>query len=296
MTLEQLRIFVAVAEREHMTRAAEALGLVQSAVSSAIATLEDQHDVKLFHRFGRRIRLTDVGRIFLDEAKAVLARTASAGLLLSEFGGLKAGMLSIHASQTIASYWLPPFLVKFQQAYPKVAIRLSIGNTAQVAKATLNGNADLGFVEGNVTSLPLNDTVIEGDRLVIVVGSTHPLAKRRRIVPADLRQFDWVLREPGSGTRSEFEDALCQLGVNLRELRVVLELPSNEAIRAAVEAGGGATAVSELVAKAGFSLGKLRKVPVELPARSFHILTHRQRRPSKAVQALLEMIAEERGE
>lgn len=64
MTLEQLRIFVAVAEREHMTRAAEALGLVQSAVSAAIAALESRHGTPLFHRIGRRIELTDAGRLF----------------------------------------------------------------------------------------------------------------------------------------------------------------------------------------------------------------------------------------
>lgn len=295
MTLEQLRIFVAVAEREHMTRASEALCLVQSAVSSAIAALETRHDVKLFHRFGRRIQLTDAGRVFLDEAKAVLARSEAAELVLSEFGGLSAGTLVIHASQTIASYWLPSYLVQFQRAYPKIAIRLSIGNTAQVAKAVLNGDAELGFVEGQIAASLLEDTIIEGDRLVVVVGTTHPLARRRRISVDDLLQLDWVLREAGSGTRSEFEDALRHLGVCPQSLRVALELPSNEAIRAAVEAGSGATAISELVAKAGFSLGKLRKVPLELPARSFHVLKHRERYHSKAAQALLQLIMKNAG-
>lgn len=295
MTLEQLRIFVAVAEREHMTRASEALCLVQSAVSSAIAALEIRHDVKLFHRFGRRIQLTDAGRVFLDEAKAVLARSEAAELVLSEFGGLSAGTLVIHASQTIASYWLPSYLVQFQRAYPKIAIRLSIGNTAQVAKAVLNGDAELGFVEGQIAASLLEDTIIEGDRLVVVVGTTHPLARRRRISVDDLLQLDWVLREAGSGTRSEFEDALRHLGVRPQSLRVALELPSNEAIRAAVEAGSGATAISELVAKAGFSLGKLRKVPLELPARSFHVLKHRERYHSKAAQALLQLIMKNAG-
>ena len=293
--LEQLRIFVAVAEREHMTRASEALCLVQSAVSSAIAALEIRHDVKLFHRFGRRIQLTDAGRVFLDEAKAVLARSEAAELVLSEFGGLSAGTLVIHASQTIASYWLPSYLVQFQRAYPKIAIRLSIGNTAQVAKAVLNGDAELGFVEGQIAASLLEDTIIEGDRLVVVVGTTHPLARRRRISVDDLLQLDWVLREAGSGTRSEFEDALRHLGVRPQSLRVALELPSNEAIRAAVEAGSGATAISELVAKAGFSLGKLRKVPLELPARSFHVLKHRERYHSKAAQALLQLIMKNAG-
>ena len=101
MTLEQLRIFVAVAEREHVTRAAEALHVTQSAASAAIAALEGRHNVPLFHRVGRRIELTDAGRMFLAEARAVLAKAASAELALGEYGGLKRGNLQLVASQTI---------------------------------------------------------------------------------------------------------------------------------------------------------------------------------------------------
>ena len=111
MTLEQLRVFVAVAQRQHVTRAAEALHLAQSAVSAAIAALEARHDVKLFHRVGRGIALTEAGELFLVEARAVLARAESAELALAELAGLKRGVLAIQASQTIASYWLPRYLV-----------------------------------------------------------------------------------------------------------------------------------------------------------------------------------------
>src|SRR5215475_3015360 len=97
MTVEQLRIFVAVAERQHVTQAARALNLAQSAVSHAIATLETRHNTNLFDRVGRRIELTEAGRVFLAEARAVLARADAAELALSEFGGLKRGTLSIHA-------------------------------------------------------------------------------------------------------------------------------------------------------------------------------------------------------
>src|SRR5208282_1929300 len=128
----QLRIFVAVAERQHVTQAAHALNLAQSAASHAIATLEARHQAKLFNRIGRRIELTEAGRVFLAEARAVLARVEAAELTLSEFGGLKRGTLSVQASQTIASYWLPRHLVAFKRAYPEIQIRLAIGNSAQV--------------------------------------------------------------------------------------------------------------------------------------------------------------------
>ena len=111
MTLEQLRIFVAVADRQHVTRAAEMLNIAQSAASAAIATLEGRHGAKLFHRVGRGIELTEAGALFLIEARAVLARAAAAELVLSELGGLKRGTLLVQASQTTASYWLPRHLV-----------------------------------------------------------------------------------------------------------------------------------------------------------------------------------------
>src|SRR5258708_3083286 len=135
MTLEQLRVFVAVAERQHMARAAESLHLAQSAVSAAVAALEARHGAKLFHRVGRGIELTEAGKLFLGEARGVLARAEAAESVLSELGGLQRGTLSLYASQTIASYWLPRHLVAFRRAHPGIEIRLAVGNTAQVAEA-----------------------------------------------------------------------------------------------------------------------------------------------------------------
>jgi len=237
MTLEQLRVFVAVAERQHVTHAAEALNIAQSAVSSSIAALEGRHGAKLFHRVGRGIELTEAGALFLVEARAVLARAESAELVLSELGGLKRGALSVYASQTIASYWLPRHLVAFHRSYPGVAIRLSIGNTSQAVAAVRGGGADLGFVEGEVEEPVLISERIARDQLVIIVGAEHPWSEDKGLTKEDLLNVDWVLREPGSGTRSGFEHALEGLGLSPRNLRVALELPSNEAVRAAVEAG-----------------------------------------------------------
>ena len=115
-TLERLRVFVAVAERQHVTRAAATLNLAQSAASAAIASLEEQHGAKLFHRVGRGIEPTEAGALFLVEARAVLARAQAAELILSEQNGLKRGTLAVQASQTIAGYWLPRHLVAFRRA------------------------------------------------------------------------------------------------------------------------------------------------------------------------------------
>jgi DNA-binding transcriptional LysR family regulator len=291
MTLEQLRIFVAVAEREHVTRAAEALHLTQSAVSAAIGALESHYGVALFHRVGRRIELNEEGRLFLGEARAVLARAAAAELALAELSGLKRGTLSVQASQTIASYWLPARLVAFRRRHPQLEIHLSIGNTAQVAKAVADGAAEVGFVEGRIADPALELTEVDRDRLVIVAPPGHDFASKKRLVAEDLAGADWVLRETGSGTRSEFEAWLAGRGLAADRLKVVLELPSSEAVRAAVESGAGVAAISELVVESGLRAGTLAAAKVSLPVRPFNALRHRERYRSKAAQAFLDLLA-----
>lgn len=290
MTLEQLRIFVAVAERQHVTQAARALNLAQSAASAAIAALEAQHGAHLFHRVGRGIELTEAGRVFLVEARAVLGRAEAAELALAELAGLRRGRLRVQASQTIAGYWLPHHLVEFRRRYPGVEIRLDVGNTAQVAAAVLNDAAELGFVEGVVSDPRLHGTPVASDRMVVVVGARHAWADRGNLVPAELAGTAWVLREPGSGTRAAFERLLEKHGLALPDVEVAMELPSNEAVRAAVEAGGGATVISASVVAAGLEAGLLRLVRFDVADRAYQVLRHRDRQQSQAATALLEMI------
>lgn len=290
MTLEQLRIFVAVAEREHVTRAAEVLRLTQSAVSGAIQALEDRHKVLLFNRVGRRIELTQNGRTFLHQARMVLRAAEGAEQSLLELRGLKQGVINIHASQTTGAYWLPERLARFHAAHPRVEIKLSLGNTDQVAAAVRTGQAEVGFVEGLIEEPDLVTEQVDLDRLVIVVGASHPWSRLRRLSPRQLTEGTWILRERGSGTRAVFEQALTRLGIQPKQLNVSLELPSNEAIRMAVEAGAGTTAVSHVVVRASLRLKTLRSIafmPIERP---FTSITHRDRRPSHAARAFLETI------
>jgi DNA-binding transcriptional LysR family regulator len=214
----------------------------------------------------------------------------SAELLLAELADAKLGTLPVQASQTIASFWLPRYLVEFRRAYPGIDVRLGIGNTAQVASAVRVGVAELGFVEGAVTDPELVIHEVARDQLLIVVSPDHPWAERTRVSPADLMESEWVLREPGSGTRSAFEQELDDLGVAPGDLRVALELPSNEAVRAAVEAGMGATAISASVVAPSIEAGLLRPVGFKLPERSFYVLHHIERYRSQAVEALLHIV------
>ncbi|MDN5005232.1 LysR family transcriptional regulator [Bradyrhizobium sp. GCM10027634] len=291
MTLEQLRIFVAVAERQHVTQAAQALNLAQSAASHAIAALEARHNTKLFDRVGRRIELTGAGRIFLAEARSILAQVERAELTLSEFGNLDRGTLAVQASQTIASYWLPRHLVAFRRAHPRLDVRLTVGNTAQVAEAVEGGAIELGFVEGVIESKKLLSTRVALDQMVLVVGHEHRWATGKSPSVADLLESDWVLREPGSGTRSVFEQALARLGTSPDRLRIAMELPSNEAVRAAVEAGLGATALSASVVASSIESGLLYPVTFRLPQREFYVIQHSQRHRSRVADALLKLLA-----
>jgi DNA-binding transcriptional LysR family regulator len=277
VTLEQLRIFVAVAELEHMTRAAQSLNLTQSATSAAIAALESRYATKLFNRIGRRIELTDAGRMFLVEARAVLARAAAAETVLSDFAGLARGSLSLAASQTAGNYWLPPLIHRYQSLHPGIKLGFRIGNTEQVAAWVIEGISDLGLIEGHIDEPALAIQPIADDELVLVVGARHPWAKRRSVAPRDLKATRWVLRERGSGTRAIFEEALAKFGVATADLDVALELPSNEAVRSAVAAGAGATVISKLVAAALLKTRTLVALDLPLEKRHFSILRHKER-------------------
>ncbi len=295
MTLEQLRIFVAVAERQHVTRAAEALGMAQSAASAAVTALEGRHGVRLFHRVGRGIELTDAGTAFLAEARAVLARAEAAELSLAELGGLLRGQLRVMASQTIAGYWLPRHLVRFRRAHPGITLSLAVGNTAEVAATVAAGEAELGFVEGQLEGNALAQSVLAQDQLVLVTAPDHPWAGRDALAPRELLEGEWVLREAGSGTRSAFEAALAAMGLDPTALDVVLTLPSNEAVRAAVEAGAGATAISASVAAPALEADLLRRVRFPLPERAFSAVWHPQRHRSRAAATLLDMMGTRAG-
>src|SRR5271165_6338024 len=280
MTLDQLRIFIAVAEREHVTRTAEALGLAPPSVSAAVASLEREFGTKLFHRVGRGIVVTEGGRLLLDEARALVNRAEALKLAMREFTGLGRGRLEIKASQTIASHFLPPRLVDFHQAYPGVALAVSVGNSAEVVGAIIEGNVELGFVEGPEEEFRDPRLAIE---LIAMDDQRAPYG----------RGFDrgkWVLREDGSGTRAAFIKALDALGVPYGKLNIAIELPSNEAVLAAVLAGAGAAILSARVCADAIKAGILKRLPVVIAPRAFCAVQHGDRYRSRAVSALLEIL------
>jgi DNA-binding transcriptional LysR family regulator len=287
MTLEQLRIFVAVAERRHVTRASEALRLSQSAVSSAIAALEQAHGVRLFDRVGRGLDLSSAGREFLPEARAVLARATAATRTLDDLADLKRGSIALGASQTIANYWLPPRMARFAEQHPGVALSLLAGNSAQIVEAVLEGRVDLGFVEAQIDHPALAQLIVATDNVGLYVGARHPLAGRA-VETATLRTASWVLREPGSGTRSHFEHEMAARDLVARDLKIVLELPSNDAVLAAAGSSELIAAVSALAAAPLVATGRIVELPFVLKPRSFRLIRHADRSPSRAGKTFID--------
>jgi DNA-binding transcriptional LysR family regulator len=287
MTLDQLRIFVAVAERGHVTRAADFLGISQSAASAAISALETRYGAKLFDRVGRGIELTESGRVFLREARAVIDRAAMARSVLEDLAGRASGAVSIAASQTIATYWLPRRLATFHTANPGVRLNVVIRNTRGVETAVVEGEANLGLVEGPTQHPALIREHIDRDKLVLVVSAGMPPPKVKANGRIDLRAINWVIRERGSGTRRGLEDLAFREGLTLDDLNIFLELPSNEAVREAIEAGAGATVISRHVVASAIAAGALSEIPIPLPEREYAMLRHRDRHITQTQQALI---------
>ena len=287
MTLDQLRVFVEVAERGHVTRAAETLHISQSAASAAIAALEEHYQIKLFDRVGRGIQLSETGRIFLREARAVLERASMAQSVLQDLAGSPAGPIALAASQTIATYWLPCRLAAFHLANPSVRLNVTIRNTHEVESAVADGEVSIGLVEGPTQHPAVTRIRLDHDQMVLVVAADRVCAALDQGGVVNLRALNWVIREPGSGTRRALEDLAMREGLSLEDLNIFLELPGNEAVRAAVEAGAGATISSRHVVASAIEAGRLRQIPIDLPQREYALLRHRDRHATLAQKALV---------
>jgi DNA-binding transcriptional LysR family regulator len=268
MTLEQLRIFLAVAEMLHFTRAAEALYITQPAVSAAIQTLETEYGVRLFHRIGRHIEITDAGKLLQGEAQKILDHVQLTERGLKELNNLQRGELKIGASLTVGNYWLPEKISQFKQLYPGIFINCRLGNAEEICEGTAVGMYDLGLVTGEIKpslQQALEKNEVGSDRLQIVVGKSHPWFGRKEIYLDELFSTSWVMRESGSGAQQMFEQALQSWGIEPSNLDVVLNLNTSEMVKAIVESGVGAAALPESMVKKELQLRTLHAVQIINP-------------------------------
>ena len=290
MTLEQLRVFVAVACMEHFTRAAERLGISQSAVSAAIAALESRYKILLFDRSHRRVELTPAGSTLLLEAQEILARVDLTTRRLEDLANLRIGRVAVAASLTVANYWLPAHLVALRQHYPGIAVEVWCGGSSDVERRVARGEADVAIIERQPSDdASIVETLI-ADEIVAVVGSKHDWFGRKRVDWHELPETPWIMREPGSGTRTLFEAALVDHRVPVAALDIALVMRSGEAVRNAVLASNYAAVMSTFLSDVPASAGLLHRLEPITITRYFNALLPRDRPATRATSVLLEQL------
>jgi len=282
----QLKIFYTVAQKKSFTLAAKELFLTQPAVTIQIQKLEADYETKLFDRVGKKIFLTESGKTLHSYAEKILALFAQAEEALTDVKGLKFGKLTIGASATVGSYYLPKIFEVFGKQYPDIEIQMNLTNSHQVIEDILAFKSDLGFVgelrsyEGLVI-IPFLE-----EELVLIVPPDHPFAHGERVSLRDLAGQPFIAREAGSATRELVEEKAGRRGVSLK---VVMDLASNEAIKKAVETGLGISIISRYVVQKEVDQGLLRMVPFakEKIMRKFFIIYHEDKYLSSIIRAFL---------
>ena len=277
MTLNQLKIFLKIAEVGNVTKAADLLGMTQSAASASIASIENNYQVKLFERVGRSIILSEVGKRFLPEAQRTLASAKNANKYLNLLSKKTVGSLKISASQTIANYWLPRKLALFHSRYPDVSLHVSMTNTSEVQNAIIEGKADIGFVEAEIASSELELINVDHDQISLVASVTKWASFGISDDLTDILKLPWIVREKGSGTRKVLEDLVIKNSYSWSDLDIVLELPSNESVREAVIAGVGVTLISQHVVALALETGLLKAKSINLPPRNYQMALRKHR-------------------
>lgn len=289
MTFQQLRVFQAVARLGSFSRAGAELLISQPAVSSHVKELERHLGVKLVEQVGRKVALTEAGRVLLRHADSVLIAVSEARSAIEEIRGLERGRMVIGASTTPGTFLLPPVLGRFRRQYPGIELSLRIADSRQVAEWLLANQTDFGVLGEPCDYVGLSVEPLAMDTLVLVVRPDHPFAWRGAIRGEELHGNALILREPGSSTRRVAEEALGAAGISYR---VALELGCTEAIKQAVRAGLGVAILSRLSVADELAWGVLAAVEIEgVPIqRRFAVAHHPRKHLTAASRALLGML------
>ncbi len=260
MTLHQLKVFQHVARERSFSRAAKSLFISQPSVSYQVRELERALHVELFAQNGRRIHLTQAGQILYGYAQQIGGLMDDAVFALQELRGLERGLLRVGASTTAGIYVLPEILGAFKQSHPKIDVRLEIGNWQHVQTRLLEADLDL-VVAGEPSRQPrLAVEPLMPNELVVIGAPDHPLARQRGIPMERLAEEPFIIREPGSGTRSTVERMMTERAITLP---IAMELGSNGAIKQAVAAGLGLAILSLQALTLELQVGRLVVLDVE---------------------------------
>ena len=243
MELRQLRYFVEVAEREHISDAAEHLHVAQSAISRQIANLEEELGAPLFERVGRNVKLTPIGKTFLDHSIKALKAIDFAAKQVEEYLDPAKGTIKVGFPTSLASYVLPTVISAFKKEYPDVSFQLRQGSYKYLIEAVKNRELNLALLG----PLPPKDeaidtTVLFSENIHALLPATHPLAKKESINLIDLKNDDFVLFPDGYILRKVAVDACRNVGF---VPKVTSEGEDMDALKGLVAAGIGVTLLPE---------------------------------------------------
>ena len=298
MDLRHLLTLRTVVDKGSFSHAAEELGVSQPAVSFQIRSLEERLGHRLLDRSGRRVTLTDAGRVVDGYARRILALEDDLEREISELSDHMAGPLVMGSSTGPGELLLPRLLGGFKEANPEVEISLVVQDTQTVCDRVLEDDLELGVVGAARPHRGLLFEPFVRDELVVICPPDHALAKKSRITLEQLAQQSMILQQRGSGVRAVLESAFRAAGVRMRDLDVTLELGLQQSVRAAVLDGLGITVISRLAVERDLAEGRLAAVQVEgaVLARDFSLVRHAGRTPSRASEGFIAYAREHLGE
>ena len=289
MLENRLRIFLAVCEYGTMTAAAEALYMTQSAVSQAIAALEEYYGVPLFNRFPRRLELTTAGLALKGAAQDILQRIEETDSLIRS--AEETGPVRIGANLSVGEGLIHGFLKDFREAYPDAEVEVTATRGSALRKMLDQGALDFLLME-ELEGEDYEQEAFYSDRIVMVTAPGHPLLERAHLCLKDLKDEPFFLREKGAGVRRQF-DHLCQAhGMNVR---CTWESSSTTILVNALESGeNGIAVLPYLLVKDELDSGRIRELSPEDVSldRTLYIIRHRGRYLSKAAQAFIDIVRE----
>jgi DNA-binding transcriptional LysR family regulator len=275
----ELKVFLAAAEEESFSAAARRLHLTQSAVSQQVHSLEQQLQVKLFHRDGPHISVTEDGRALMPMVREYMYLSNRIEESMAARRGMVTGQLTIGCTSTPGKYTLPWLVGSFCQEYPQVKIAVEVIKRADLVQKLEQHAIDLGIMSGQIEHLDLIFDEFMQDDLVLIVPAQHPFAHQEVVSPEQLKGQTVILREEAAGTRITLMEGLEHIGVKLDDLKVApIELGAAESIISAVEAGWGISWVSMVAAQRAFEVGKIRLIEVDRLSlrRTIYLVRHRQ--------------------
>ncbi|MFM6025374.1 MAG: LysR substrate-binding domain-containing protein [Dolichospermum sp.] len=261
-TLHQLKVFEAAARHGSFTRAAEELFLTQPTISMQIKQLTKSVGLPLFEQVGKRLYLTEAGRELFATCRQIFETMDKFQMTIADLKGLKQGQLRL-AVITTAKYIIPRLLGPFCQLYPGIDISLQVTNHELILDRMMNNLDDLYIMSQIPDNFDVNFQSFLENPLVVFAPANHPLAKEKNIPIERLGEEPFIMREPGSGTRSAVQGLLEKHGV---KVKVKLELGSNEAIKQAIAGGLGISVLSRhtlLGDAAEFSILDVQNFPIK---------------------------------